>query len=130
MRFAKATPDKQLRKTPNGISPASSGSGKTPLCRGLHTDSHLTESGERVRLLRHDAGPELSGFALVQRTSQTLLSLRDCFLAGPVYMARSTDSKTSLSRNHLSRTEAPSRTRRIKPVVKRNERNRAIQEDN
>jgi hypothetical protein len=130
MQFAKATPDKRLRKMPNRVFLASSGSGKIPVRRMLHTDSHLTESDSGVRLIRHDAGSETSGFALVQRTSQTLFSLRDCFLAGPEYKARSTDSKTSLSRNHLSRTEAPSRTRRVKPVVKCDESNRAIQEDN
>ncbi len=66
----------------------------------LHTESHLTKLQLCCRLKYEDVSPDLVGFTLPQRKTPPRPSFCDRFLTMPGFLARSTDSPSSLSRSH------------------------------
>lgn len=116
MEPTKSARDKRLRravKLPPRYAPGRTG---TMLRRTLHTDIPLTKSSGAVTLIPDDLGPDQSASGLVQRTKEQPFLPCDCFKAGAILSARSIDLSKSLSRNQLSKTDAPSRSRSIKPA--------------
>lgn len=132
--MAKVRSEKQLGKIgPRGLVPTS-GSSPAMLGKEMHTETVLTHANNRltsdsccVSFRSIEAGDSTTNSRTAQQKRPLLSVLSDRLSHAPVIMARRNDSNSSLSRNQLSQTDAPSRLRtnvnskqiRTKPSIRR-----------
>ena len=104
------------------------------LSKQLHTEAVLTQANKclttgsrHVNFHSVEAGDSVLKSQTAQQKRPLLSVLSDRLSPAPVIMARRNDSNSSLSRNQLSQTDAPSRLRtnanvkriRTKPSIRR-----------